>query len=320
MLGMAASPSKSSLQPSVDSPSPGQRRRLAHRGGAQHYSQHAIGLGFQNNEKWADFNDGRFFPPYGTDRTHGIKGRTPNDGSAARAASASVAASAGKPKASRASFTGEKANNNNTQQSGGNGDNDANANGRRGLYGNYAPMPNVELHGDAAPPAGFYDIPDFSGNWRCTKTEGSWDVYLSLCGMSPQSIKLAQGARFGAGLAMQDITMPHAKDAITIVNSSFKTSWVGGVVQTAHVKQHLFIDGSQQQVAGGGTINLRWENKSLVSRYEVKSPLPSFHDLFDVMILLASFQVYDWERKRQAAVPDEAILAGQQHVREDYLR
>ena len=62
---------------------------------------------------------------------------------------------------------------------------------------------------------------------------------------------------------------------------------MGGVVQKAHVKQHFFIDGSQQQVAGGGTISLRWENKSLVSRYEATVlPMPSLHKRLNVMLCL----------------------------------
>ena len=242
------------LQSPPDNASP-QRRRMGGRRGSEtaQFSPYAVGLGFQSTEKWADFGSVDHFPSAGTDRTHGAIGRTLNNGEA-RQAAARKGAGAGASGSSQAA-----------------------ASGKRGLYGHYTPVPNLELVQPPGQPAETRDLPDFTGHWKCVKVEGSWETYLQLCEVEERYIKLAIGARFGAGLAMQDIVMPFTKEQITVMNSTFTVGWDSGVRQTQQPKHTFVIDGTQQQAAVGaamgaggrgasGTISVQWENKSLVTR------------------------------------------------------
>ena len=144
------------------------------------FSPHAVGLGFRHSERWADFTDPKFFPMSSTDRTHGMIGRTPNESIPSTANAPKQMAPKQMEKRSEKPMVG--------------GDDKKVV---RGKYGAYQPAPNLELGQDVRPPAAPSDLPDFSGRWLCQSTEGPWEVYLRLAGVSEIQIKLSRGTRYG---------------------------------------------------------------------------------------------------------------------------
>lgn len=177
------------------SPDGGHRRtgrRSSRHTTVEPFSPFAVALGFNQTEKWVDVTDPSVFTGFATDRTHGARGRPISDGSVRYA---------------------KAANNRRTET-----DSSQSMKKREGKYGPYAPIANIELVAAPAPAAERRELPDFSGRWKCTNAAGEWETYLRLCGVPNDKIKLARGARWGAGITVQEIHMPWNKETMTIVN------------------------------------------------------------------------------------------------------
>ena len=178
------------------------------------YLSHSYALGLQRPPQWTDDSNLTYYSGAMTDRTHGMKGRSVASKNLHKARARERRRSLDKKEMesiNQEALNGGGGGANNTQSQ-------TFLKRAGGKYGPYTPMANLELTADPLEPASLYELPNFSGRWKCASTSGEWEVFLRLAGLPEEQIKLAAGAKFGAGLAVQEIEMNRTRNRIKITN------------------------------------------------------------------------------------------------------